>query len=151
VVEAIAVDGLARPRRNGHDRCRFVKNDVGGHLHLRVQSSERRRRVANESSGRKRFLREMQEGWSASVRKLCGNVCADFPRRRSPQSRDSALKPRPPRRSEGSLSRRTARIVVDERLGHRPLVDDDEPLVSSCHRLEDRMFVARIDRETVVL
>jgi hypothetical protein len=51
----------------------------------------------------------------------------------------------------GSLRRRSARIVFDKGLGHRPLVHDYEPLVPGDHPLELLLFVTGINGETVVL
>ena len=52
---------------------------------------------------------------------------------------------------KGSLRWRTARIVFDQWLGRRPLVDDDEPVVASDDPLKRLLFVARIDGEAIVL
>jgi hypothetical protein len=51
----------------------------------------------------------------------------------------------------GSLRRRSARIVFDKGLGHRPLVHDCEALVTGDHPLERLIFVARVNGEAVVL
>jgi len=51
----------------------------------------------------------------------------------------------------GSPRRRSARIVFDKGLSHRPLVDDYEALVASNHPLELLLFVTRINGEAVVL
>jgi hypothetical protein len=70
MAEAIAVRGLARPRRDGHDRRRFGKDGVGEFRHLHVQASDRRRTIAHRSDERKGFLERCAAPSARLVTKL---------------------------------------------------------------------------------